>query len=29
MKDLEWLLEDPRFQGSDFTPPESVTKFFN
>ena len=25
--DLEWLLEDPRFQGSDFTPPESVTKF--
>ena len=25
--DLEWMLEDPRFQGSDFTPPESVTKF--
>ena len=28
VKDLEWLLDDPRFQGSDFTPPEPVTKFF-
>ena len=27
-KDLEWLLEDPRFQGSGFTPPEAVIKFF-
>ena len=27
-QDLEWLLDDPRFQGTAFTPPESVTKFF-